>query len=84
MWQGSQKLSQSLNNLFSSVITMIKSPLQGTNNEPGLLEKVNLRVAEEYKGFRDVAFGLRVFMEQLKSKSGNGFEEYGEELNLKL
>lgn len=36
---------------------------------------MNLRVAEEYKGFGDVASGMRVFVEQLKSKSG-GFDEY--------
>lgn len=36
---------------------------------------MNLRVAEEYKEFGDVASGLRVFVEQLKSKSGN-FDEY--------
>lgn len=36
---------------------------------------MNLRVAEEYKGFGDVASGMRVFVEQLKSKSG-GFDAY--------
>jgi biogenesis of lysosome-related organelles complex 1 subunit 2 len=48
---------------------------QGTNNHLELLEKMNLRVAEEYKGFGDVASGLRVFVEQLKSKSGS-FDQY--------
>jgi len=68
-------LAESLNDLFTSVSTMIKGELQGTGNLLELLEKMNVRVAEEYKGFGDVASGLRVFVEQLKSKSGN-FDEY--------
>ena len=36
---------------------------------------MNLRVAEEYKGLGNVASGMRVFVEQLKAKSG-GFDEY--------
>lgn len=54
---------------------------QGTNNLLELLEKMNLRVAEEYKGFGDVASGLRVFMDQLKSKSGS-FDEYVQQIDL--
>lgn len=30
---------------------------------------MNVRVGEEYKGFGDMASGLRVYVEQLKSKS---------------
>lgn len=41
---------------------------------------MNLRVAEEYKGFGDVASGLRVFVEQLKAKSGN-FDEYVQQID---
>lgn len=41
---------------------------------------MNLRVAEEYKGFGDVAAGLRVFMEQLKSK-GRSFDEYVQQID---
>lgn len=40
---------------------------------------MNLRVAEEYKGYGDVASGLRVFVEQLKSKSGS-FDEYAQKI----
>lgn len=54
---------------------------QGTNNQLDLLEKMNLRVAEDYKGFGDVASGLRVFVEQLKSKSGN-FDEYVQQIDV--
>ncbi|KAM7465105.1 hypothetical protein LguiB_012667 [Lonicera macranthoides] len=36
---------------------------------------MNVRVAEEYKGFGDVASGLRVFVEQLNSKSSD-FDKY--------
>ncbi|KAA8547864.1 hypothetical protein F0562_004293 [Nyssa sinensis] len=73
--QERDELAESLNDLFTSVSTMIKGELQGTNNLLELLEKMNVRVAEEYKGFGDVASGLRVFVEQLKSKSGC-FDEY--------
>ncbi|CAA3014670.1 Hypothetical predicted protein [Olea europaea subsp. europaea] len=52
----------------------------GTNNILELLEKMNVRVAEEYKGFGDVASGLRVFVEQLKSKS-NSFDEYVQQID---
>ncbi|CBI16909.3 hypothetical protein AAG906_013286 [Vitis piasezkii] len=73
-------LAESLNDLFTSVSTMVKGQLQGTNNLLELLEKMNLRVAEEYKGFGDVASGLRVFVEQLKAKSGN-FDEYVQQID---
>lgn len=53
---------------------------QETNNLLELLEKMNIRVAEEYKGFGDVASGLRVFVEQLKSKSGS-FDEYVQQID---
>ena len=41
---------------------------------------MNVRVAEEYKGFGDLASGLRVFVEQLKCKSGS-FNEYVEQID---
>ncbi|XP_034210540.1 biogenesis of lysosome-related organelles complex 1 subunit 2 [Prunus dulcis] len=75
------KLAESLNDLFTSVSTMVKSELQGSTNHLDLLEKMNLRVAEEYKGFGDVASGLSVFVEQLKSKSGS-FEEYAKQIDV--
>ncbi|PIN06370.1 hypothetical protein CDL12_21092 [Handroanthus impetiginosus] len=74
------QLAASLNDLFTSVSAMIKGELQGTNNTLELLEKMNVRVAEEYKGFGDVASGLRVFVEQLKSKS-NTFDDYIQQLD---
>lgn len=46
-----------------------------------LLEKMNVRVGEEYKGFGDVASGLRVFVEQLKSKSCT-FDDYVQQLDV--
>ncbi|KAL1066422.1 hypothetical protein V6Z11_D12G061700 [Gossypium hirsutum] len=73
-------LAESLNDLFTSLSSMVKSELQGTNNVLELLEKMNLRVAQEYKGFGDVASGLRVFVEQLKNKSGN-FDEYVQQID---
>uniref|UniRef100_A0A7N0T796 Biogenesis of lysosome-related organelles complex 1 subunit 2 n=1 Tax=Kalanchoe fedtschenkoi TaxID=63787 RepID=A0A7N0T796_KALFE len=72
-------LAESLTELFTSVSTVIKGDLQGTNNMLELLEKMNLRVAEEYKGFGDLASGLRVFVEQLRVKSG-GFDEYVQQI----
>uniref|UniRef100_A0A7C9CP03 Biogenesis of lysosome-related organelles complex 1 subunit 2 n=1 Tax=Opuntia streptacantha TaxID=393608 RepID=A0A7C9CP03_OPUST len=74
------ELTDALNDLFTGVSTMIKSELQGTNNLLELLEKMNLRVTEEYNNYGDVAAGLRVFVEQLKHKSGN-FEEYLQQIN---
>lgn len=53
---------------------------QETNNALELVEKMNTRVAEEYKGFGDVASGLRIFVEQLKSKSGS-FDEYVQQID---
>ncbi|KAM0032128.1 hypothetical protein Hdeb2414_s0016g00471671 [Helianthus debilis subsp. tardiflorus] len=69
------ELTEALSDLFSNVSTMIKGDLQGTNNILQLLENMNLKVAEEYTGFGDVASGLRVFVERLKAKSEN-FDEY--------
>ncbi|KAK9683064.1 hypothetical protein RND81_10G115500 [Saponaria officinalis] len=74
------ELADSLNDLFTGVSTLIKSELQGTNNILELLEKMNLRVAEEYNSYGDVASGLRVFVEQLKCKSG-GFNEYVQQID---
>lgn len=53
---------------------------QGSNNHLELVEKMNAKVAEEYKGFGDLASGLRVFVEQLKCKSGS-FNEYVEQID---
>ncbi|GMN57593.1 hypothetical protein TIFTF001_026712 [Ficus carica] len=75
------ELAESLDDLFTSVFAMVKSELQGTNNQLELLEKMNLRVAEEYKGYGDLASGLRVFVEQLKSKSGS-FDEYARKIEI--
>ncbi|OAY60360.1 biogenesis of lysosome-related organelles complex 1 subunit 2 [Manihot esculenta] len=74
------ELADSLNDLFTSVSTMVKGELQGANNLMELMEKMNLKVAEEYKGFGDVASGLRVFVEQLKSKSGS-FDQYVQQID---
>ncbi|XP_060195810.1 biogenesis of lysosome-related organelles complex 1 subunit 2 isoform X2 [Lycium barbarum] len=73
-------LAESLSDLFTNVSTMIRGELQETNNVLGLVEKMNTRVAEEYKGFGDVASGLRIFVEQLKSKSGS-FDEYVQQID---
>lgn len=45
-----------------------------------LLEKMNARVASEYDDLGDVAAGLRVFAEQMVSKSG-GFDEFVEQMD---
>ncbi|XP_030484576.2 uncharacterized protein LOC115701032 isoform X2 [Cannabis sativa] len=73
-------LAESLNDLFTSVFAMVKSEVQGSNNNLELLEKMNLRIAEEYNGYGDVASGLRVFVEQLKSKSSS-FDEYARQID---
>ncbi|KAF5206961.1 Biogenesis of lysosome-related organelles complex 1 subunit [Thalictrum thalictroides] len=74
------ELGESLNDLFTNVCAMIKGELQGTGNLLELLEKMNIKVAEEYNGFGDVAAGLRVFVEQLKAKNGN-FDEYVQQID---
>ncbi|GAB4832467.1 hypothetical protein Ancab_006489 [Ancistrocladus abbreviatus] len=74
------ELADALNDLFTSVSSMIKFELQGTNNSLELLEQMNLRVAEEYNNFGDVASGLRVFVEQLKHKSSS-FDEYIQQID---
>ncbi|XAR59490.1 hypothetical protein NMG60_11015345 [Bertholletia excelsa] len=74
------ELAESLNDLFTNLSIMIKGELQGTNDLLELLEKMNLRVAEEYKSFGDLASGLRIFVEQLKSKSGC-FDEYVQQID---
>ncbi|XP_047317978.1 biogenesis of lysosome-related organelles complex 1 subunit 2 [Impatiens glandulifera] len=73
-------LADSLSELITSVSTMAKGELQGTNNLLELLEKMNVKVTDEYKGLVGVASGLRVFVEQLKPKSGE-FEEYVQQID---
>lgn len=78
--QERDELAESLNDLFTNLSTMVQGELQVSSNVLELLEKMNLRVAEEYKGYGDVASGLRVFVEQLKSKSGS-FDEYVQQID---
>ncbi|CAI0552651.1 unnamed protein product [Linum tenue] len=77
---GRDELADSLNDLFISICSMVKGELQGTNNSLALLEKLNLRVAEEYESFGDLASGLKVFVEQLKTKSGS-FDMYVQQID---
>ncbi|KAL8124729.1 biogenesis of lysosome-related organelles complex 1 subunit 2 [Apium graveolens] len=74
------ELGESINDLFTSVSTFIKAELQGTNDLLQLVEKMNLKVTEEYNDLGDVASGLRVFVEQLKSKSDN-FDDYVQQID---
>ncbi|XP_031478889.1 biogenesis of lysosome-related organelles complex 1 subunit 2 isoform X1 [Nymphaea colorata] len=74
------ELAESLNDLFTNLSSMVKSELQGTGNLLQLLEKMNLKVAEEYQNFGDIASGLRVFVEQLKAKNGS-FHEYVQQID---
>ncbi|XP_056865295.1 biogenesis of lysosome-related organelles complex 1 subunit 2 isoform X2 [Raphanus sativus] len=67
-------LAESLQSLFTNVSSM------GTSNQMDLLEKMNARVASEYDDLGDVAAGLRVFAEQMVSKSG-GFDEFVEQMD---
>ncbi|GLJ16720.1 hypothetical protein SUGI_0287310 [Cryptomeria japonica] len=57
-----------------------KAGHRGTNNLLELLEKMNLRTADEYNNFGDIASGLRVFVEQLKTKNEN-FHEYMQQID---
>ncbi|KAF3777205.1 Biogenesis of lysosome-related organelles complex 1 subunit 2 [Nymphaea thermarum] len=78
--QERDELAESLNDLFTNLSSMVKSELQGTGNLLQLLEKMNLKVAEEYQNFGDIASGLRVFVEQLKAKNGS-FDEYVQQID---
>ncbi|KAL5987486.1 hypothetical protein ACLOJK_035234 [Asimina triloba] len=73
-------LADSLNHLFTSVSAMVRGELQGTSNQLELLEKMNIRVAEEYNGFGGLASALRIFVEQLKVKNSS-FDEYVEQID---
>lgn len=44
-----------------------------------LVERMNLRVAEEYSGFGELASQLRIYVEQLNKKNGQ-FEDYTEQI----
>ena len=55
----------------------IKGDMENTKE---LLEKMNLRTADEYNNFGDIASGLRVFVEQLKTKNEN-FHEYMQQID---
>lgn len=68
-------LADALNDLFTSVSSLVQGELQGTNNLLDLIEKMNLRTADEYNSFGDIASGLRVYVEQLKMKN-ESFLEY--------
>ncbi|CAN6446741.1 unnamed protein product [Victoria cruziana] len=57
-----------------------KNDGKGTGNLLQLLEKMNLKVAEEYQNFGDIASGLRVYVEQLKAKNGS-FDEYVQQID---
>ena len=65
--------------LFTSLTWF--SLVKGTSNSLELLEKMNLRLTEEYQGFGDVALGLRLFVEQLNNKNMN-FEEHVKKIDL--
>ncbi|KAH7560763.1 hypothetical protein JRO89_XS10G0094100 [Xanthoceras sorbifolium] len=69
------ELVESLNDLLRSVSSMVKSELSLE-----LLKKMNMKVEEKYKGFGDFSSELRVYVEQLKSKSG-GFDDYVQQID---
>ncbi|KAL5833368.1 hypothetical protein ACOSQ3_017042 [Xanthoceras sorbifolium] len=73
--QRRDELVKSLNDLLRSVSSMVKSELSLE-----LLKKMNMKVEEKYKGFRDLSSELRVYVEQLKSKSG-GFDDYVQQID---
>eukprot|EP00252_Welwitschia_mirabilis_P012507 TRINITY_DN2759_c0_g1_i1.p1 TRINITY_DN2759_c0_g1~~TRINITY_DN2759_c0_g1_i1.p1 ORF type:complete len:118 (-),score=23.72 TRINITY_DN2759_c0_g1_i1:80-433(-) len=64
-----KQLTHVLNRLFSNASDLVQGELQGTNKVLELIEKMNLRTADEYNNFGDIACGLRVYVEQLKRKN---------------
>eukprot|EP01018_Ginkgo_biloba_P023459 Gb_00916 [translate_table: standard] len=73
-------LAEALHDLFNNVASLVQGELQGTNNHLELIEKMNLRTADEYNNFGDIASGLRVFVEQLKTKN-ESFHEYIQQID---
>ncbi|CAA6661505.1 unnamed protein product [Spirodela intermedia] len=75
------QLAEALADLFNNVSAMVHGDLQGMSNSLELLEKMNLRVAEEYQGFGNIAAGLRLFVEQLNRKNIS-FEAHVQQIEL--
>uniref|UniRef100_A0A0D6R776 Biogenesis of lysosome-related organelles complex 1 subunit 2 n=1 Tax=Araucaria cunninghamii TaxID=56994 RepID=A0A0D6R776_ARACU len=73
-------LGGALFDLFRNVSSLVEGELQGTNNLLELIEKMNLRTADEYNNFGDIAAGLCVFVEQLKMKN-ESFHEYIQQID---
>eukprot|EP00249_Psilotum_nudum_P003263 c16655_g2_i1 orf=275-685(-) len=73
--QQEDPLADALHALSLNITTFIQAELQSTTNVLELLEKMNLRIADDYNDFGDFASGLRVFVERLRLKN-DGFHKY--------
>lgn len=73
-------LGAAISSLFINIATIVQSQLQCNTESLELLERMNLRTAEEYNEFGDFAAGLRVFVERLKLKN-DSFQQYIQQID---
>lgn len=78
--QHQEPLAAALRLLFVNVATLVQSQLQGNSDLLQLIEKMNLRTADDYNEFGDFAAGLRVFVERLKLKN-DSFQHYTQQID---
>ncbi|KAH7332054.1 hypothetical protein KP509_20G066000 [Ceratopteris richardii] len=73
-------LGAAFNSLFVNVAKIVQSQLQSSTESLELLEKMNIRTADEYNEFGDFAAGLRVFVERLKLKN-DSLQQFTEQID---
>ncbi|MCO5576415.1 hypothetical protein L7F22_030225 [Adiantum nelumboides] len=73
-------LAAAFSSLFVNVAKIVQSQLQCDTESLELLERMNLRTADEYNEFGDFAAGLRVFVERLKLKS-DSFQQFSQQVD---
>lgn len=74
------ELADALTSLFSNISAMVQGELQGSSNMLELLEKMNLKVAEEYTSFSALTAGLRDSVEQVNKKNSH-FDGYAQQID---
>eukprot|EP00250_Pteridium_aquilinum_P000777 c10942_g1_i1 orf=545-1006(-) len=78
--QHQDPLAAAFSSLFVNVATIMQSQLQCNTESLELLERMNLRTADEYNEFGDFAAGLRVFVERLKLKN-DSFQQFSQQID---
>lgn len=73
-------LAAAFSSLFVNVAEIMQSQLQCSTESLELLERMNLRTADEYNEFGDFAAGLRVFVERLTLKN-DSFQQFTQQID---